>query len=96
MWQFCHFLFHPIGWFFWGSAGIGDNLGDGIITNFGDNLCDDFATICFTQYGDFFVDLPEMMRIKVIKLALYLVVWFPKWVGEPDYVFGDNPCDNLS
>ena len=36
-----------------------------------------------------------MMRIKVIKLALYLVVWFPKWVGEPDYVFGDNPCDNL-
>ena len=43
--------------------GIGDNLGDGIITNFGDNLCDDFATICFTQYGDFFVDLPEMVRI---------------------------------
>ena len=34
---------------------------------------------------------PEMMRIKVI-----WVVWFPKWVGEPDYVFGDNPCDNLS
>ena len=54
MWQFCHFLFHPIGWFFWGSAGIGDNLGDGIITNFGDNICDDFATICFTQHGDFF------------------------------------------
>ena len=50
-------MFHPIG----GSAGIGDNLGDGIITNFGDNLCDDFATICFTQYGDFFVDLPEMV-----------------------------------
>ena len=68
MWQFCHFLFHPIGWFFWGSAGIGDNLGDGIITNFGDNLCDDFATICFTQYGDFFVDLPEMVRINFISL----------------------------
>ena len=49
------------------------DLGDGIITNFGDNLCDDFATICFTQYGDFFVDLPEMVRIEVIKLALYLV-----------------------
>ena len=73
MWQFCHFLFHPIGWFIGGFAGIGDNLGDGIITNFGDNLCDDFATICFTQYGDFFVDLPEMVRIEVIKLALYLV-----------------------
>ena len=40
MWQFYHFLFHPIVWFFWGSAGIRDNLGDGIITNFGDNLCE--------------------------------------------------------
>ena len=56
---------------FWGSAGISENLGDGLITNFGDNFCDDFATICFTQYGDFFVDLPEMVRIEVIKLALY-------------------------
>ena len=30
----------------------------------------------------FFVDLPEMMRIKVIKLALYLVVWFPSGSGN--------------
>ena len=81
MWQFCHFLFHPIGWFFWGSAGIGDNLGDGIITNFGDNLCDDFATICFNQYGDFFCRSAGNGE---------------NWGDKISPVFGDNPCDRLS
>ena len=44
-----------------------------MITSFGDNACDDFVTICFTQYGDSFGELPEMVRIKVTKMSPDLV-----------------------
>ena len=71
MWRFCHFLFHPIWWFFGRSARNGENWSDEEITTFGDNLCDDFVTFCFTQYGEFLGDLPELVRIKVIKITIF-------------------------
>jgi len=36
-------------------------------------LGDDFVTYCFTQYGDFFGELPEMVRIEVTKMSPNLV-----------------------
>ena len=44
-----------------------------MITVFGENPCDDSVTFCFTQYGDFLGDLPEMVRIEVMKRSPYLV-----------------------
>ena len=63
MWRFCHFLFHPIWWFFGRSARNGENWSDEEITTFGDNLCDDFVTFCFTQNGEFLGDLPELVYL---------------------------------
>ena len=59
---------HPSWWKFRWIAWIGENWGDEIVTKFGDTLGDDFVTYCFTQYGDFFGELPEMVRIKVTKM----------------------------
>ena len=64
---------HPSWWKFRWIARIGENWGDKIVTKFGDTLGDDFVTYCFTQYGDFFGELPEMVRIKVTKMSPNLV-----------------------
>ena len=53
MWRFCHFMLHPILWILWRSARICSNLDDEIIAVFGDNMCDIFVTLSFTQYNDF-------------------------------------------
>ena len=64
---------HPSWWKFRWIAWIGENWGDEIVTKFGDTLGDDFVTYCFTQYGDFLGELPEMVRIKVTKMSPNLV-----------------------
>ena len=64
---------HPSWWKFRWIAWIGENWGDEIVTKFGDTLGDDFVTYCFTQYGDFFGELPEMVRIEVTKMSPNLV-----------------------
>ena len=70
MWQLCHFLFRLILWFFWESARIGESYGDEEITIFGENTSGDFVKNCFTQYGEFFGDLQELVKIKVKIRAL--------------------------
>ena len=64
---------HPSWWKFRWIAWIGENWGDKIVTKFGDTLGDDFVTYCFTQYGDFLGELPEMVRVKVTKMSPNLV-----------------------
>jgi len=67
--QDCHQSWWKFRWIAW----IGEKWGDKIVTKFGDTLGDDFVTYCFTQYGDFFGELPEMVRIEVTKMSPNLV-----------------------